>query len=67
METDRSSYISEQLLKNFYYIDSRKSVIDNESPTNNNRRREERKTVFHQNSCIERDIQLVSIKKWKIW
>lgn len=65
METDRSSYIFEQLLKNFY-IDSRKSTMDNESPTNNNRRREERKTVFHQNSYIERDIQLVSIKKRKI-
>lgn len=46
METDRSSYISEQLLKNFY-IDSRKPAMDNESPTNNNRRREEHKTVFH--------------------
>lgn len=57
METDRSSYISEQL---------RKSAMDNESSTNNNRRREEHKTVFHQNLCIERDIQLVSIKKRKI-
>lgn len=66
METDRSSYISEQLLKNFY-IDSRKPAMDNESPANNNRRREEHKTVFHQNSCIERDVQLVSIKKRKIW
>ena len=65
METDRSLYISEQLLNNFY-IDSRKSAIDNETPTNSNRRREEHKTVFHQNSCIERDIQLVSIKKRKI-
>lgn len=57
METDRSSYISEQL---------RKSAMDNESSTNNNRRREEHKTVFHENLCIERDIQLVSIKKRKI-